>query len=106
MSRHSYAGRRRTLLKLSMAGAVPILWRGAFVQAADPVDENDPMAKQLAYVHDASQSNDPKRQADQTCANCQLFQAADGEEWGGCPLFQDKLVNAEGWCNGWVPKPG
>ncbi len=26
---------------------------------------------------------------------------ADG--WGGCSIFQSKLVKGEGWCSAWTP---
>lgn len=101
-------GNRRRLLKLGVLGiaATPVLGRLVLAQEAQPVEETDAVAQQLSYKHDADQATDPKREPGQTCANCQLYQVKDGGEWGGCPLFQEKLVNAKGWCNAWVPKAG
>lgn len=69
--------------------------------------EDDAMAKNMRYVHDAS-SVDPATRAnptaDQTCANCVLIQGADGEAWRPCQIFPGKLVNAKGWCSVWAPK--
>ena len=96
---------RRSLIKLSLLGFVaPVLGRLTPALAAEQLDEAAAMAQQLNYKHDASQATDPKRKPDQFCDNCQLFQGKAGDEWAGCPLFQDKLVNAKGWCNAWVPK--
>ncbi|WP_187345556.1 high-potential iron-sulfur protein, partial [Photobacterium damselae] len=32
-------------------------------------------------------------------------QAKDGDEWRPCAIFPDKLVNANGWCSAYAPKP-
>ncbi|MDP2532896.1 high-potential iron-sulfur protein [Photobacterium damselae subsp. piscicida] len=39
------------------------------------------------------------------CANCALIQGKDGDEWRPCAIFPDKLVNANGWCSAYAPKP-
>ena len=98
---------RRRILKIGLAGiaVVPVLGRFASAQESQ-VDENDTLAQQLHYKHDATQAQDPKYQSGQLCETCQLYQGQAGEEWGPCPLFQNKLVNAKGWCNAWVPKSG
>ena len=40
----------------------------------------------------------------QFCDNCALYDktAAEGAEWAGCSLFQNRKVAAKGWCNAWV----
>ncbi|MBT8100786.1 MAG: high-potential iron-sulfur protein, partial [Gammaproteobacteria bacterium] len=43
--------------------------------------------------------------AEQTCANCALIQGNDGDEWRPCQIFPGKVVNANGWCSVWAPKP-
>ncbi|WP_405236361.1 high-potential iron-sulfur protein [Lentisalinibacter orientalis] len=68
---------------------------------------DDPQAKALGYVHDATevdQSKYARYQPGQACSNCQLFQAKGDEEWAGCSLFPGKLVNAAGWCSAYAPK--
>ncbi|MEE4296076.1 MAG: high-potential iron-sulfur protein [Wenzhouxiangella sp.] len=73
-----------------------------------PVDPNDAMAQSLGYKHDASEvdaARYPNRDPSHNCANCILYQGAAGEEWGGCPLFPGKVVNAKGWCSSYTPKP-
>ena len=108
MSNDTADNNRRCLLKLGVFGlvAAPVLGRLVLAQDAQQVDENDATAQQMGYKHDASQATDPKREAEQFCENCQLFQGKQGEAWGGCPLFKDQVVNAKGWCTAWVPKTG
>ncbi len=79
--------------------------------AADKVPLDDPAAKNLKYVEDATTAERPDKMgvagADQICDNCQFYAAdADGDGWSGCALFQNRLVPAEGWCMAWVPKAG
>jgi hypothetical protein len=106
---HPIDPKRRRLIKfgaLSVA-AVPLsqllLTRPSHAQ--EQLSEDDPTAKALSYVHDASASD--KRTDDTAlCSNCNLYQGADGEEWGPCAIFPGKLVKADGWCASWVKKPG
>ncbi|MEM9304718.1 MAG: high-potential iron-sulfur protein [Pseudomonadota bacterium] len=73
---------------------------------ASQLDEADATAQALGYRHDAADvdaAKYPQRAANAVCANCALFQG--GGEWGACPIFAGKLVNAEGWCSSWVAKP-
>ena len=77
----------------------------AFAQAL--VSEDDPQAKALGYVSDATKV-DVKRfakyVAGQNCANCALYQAKAGDPVGGCPLFAGRQVPAKAWCSAWVKK--
>ncbi|WP_405228240.1 high-potential iron-sulfur protein [Lentisalinibacter sediminis] len=71
------------------------------------LSEDDPQAKALGYVHDATdvdQSKYARYQPGQACSNCQLFQAKGDEEWAGCSIFPGKLVNTAGWCSAYAPK--
>lgn len=104
---------RRTVLKNALAGlaALPAagLIREAAAQAAPPhLDEKDPMAVALGYVHDAKKAEaakNPQFKAGSTCANCVQLQGKPGDEWRPCNLFPGKLVHANGWCKVWGPKP-
>ncbi len=72
------------------------------------ISEDNPQAKSLSYVHDATTidaSQQPRYKAGQECANCALFQAKADEEWAGCSIFPGKAVNARGWCSVYAPKP-
>lgn len=100
---------------LAAAALAPVAGRGilnvAHAGELPQVSEDDPTAKALGYVHDASSvdvSKFPKRAGDagasQFCHSCNLYQAAEGAEWGKCSIFPGKLVKGEGWCNAWVAK--
>ena len=83
---------------------VATLARAADAKVVDPAD---PTAQQLGYVTDASKVDKakyPKYAAGQDCANCALFQGAAGAAQGPCPLYQNRLVEAKGWCSAWVKK--
>jgi len=70
---------------------------------------DDPQAKSLSYVEDATTIDSarlPRYQAGQDCSNCALFQDKDGAEWAGCSIFPGKLVSAAGWCSVYAPRPG
>lgn len=98
---------RRALLGAAASGAVLIPLAGLFAArpalAAEKLSEDDPQAKALEYVNDASTSKNPKRKEDQFCKNCNLVQSDSGE-WRPCAIFRDKLVNENGWCTAWVKK--
>jgi hypothetical protein len=91
---------------LTAIGAGSAAWAtGASAQAK--LDEKDPQAVALGYVHDAARVDTkkfPKFAPSQNCANCALFQAKAGDAWGGCPLFGAKQVAAKGWCSAWAKK--
>ena len=91
---------RRQFMQLSAVAAAGLV-------AMPKIEESDPVAQSLKYVHDAS-SVDPASRAnpaaEQDCNNCALVQGADGDEWRPCQIFPGKLVNAKGWCSVWAPK--
>lgn len=99
---------RRTFLKSAAAvGLIPVLNIDS-VRAAEKVPEDDPAASALNYVEDASEADRVDKMGtpgdEQYCDNCQHYDASVGDEgWGGCALFQNRLVTAKGWCTGWVP---
>lgn len=66
------------------------------------VTPDDPTAKALKYVNDASQASGT--QPGSKCANCANYQGAAGSTEGGCLLFPGKAVKASGWCSGWTAK--
>lgn len=99
---------RRTVLKLALSGAamVPLstlLSRQARAEDLPPVSEDDPAAKGLGYVHDASKTANPKHQPGQFCKNCNLVRSDSGT-WRQCAIFPGKGVNENGWCTAWVLK--
>ena len=101
---------RRQFIQLSAvaaAGCVAFPGREAVAQDMPKLEESDPIAQSLKYVHDSS-SVDPAARAnpapEQDCANCALLQGDSGD-WRACSIFPGKLVNANGWCSVWAPKP-
>ena len=93
------------------AATIPVLAVGSkriFAADALPkVEESNPTAKALAYVHDAAAS--PKRTSDaqqtQFCDNCLHYVASVEDGWGTCAVIPGHLVAAKGWCMVWVAKP-
>jgi len=82
--------------------------RAAVAQAKPHLDENDPVAKALMYVHDAAKvdkAKAPNFKPGQHCANCAQVPAGSSGDWLPCNAFPGKLVAANGWCSAWVAKP-
>ena len=71
------------------------------------LNEADPQAQALGYVHDATTVDaaaQPRYASGQACRNCVLFQGAEGDEWANCSIFPGRQVKATGWCNVYAPK--
>ena len=86
-------------------GAIPLVLKAD----GHRVSEDDPTAKAMGYLHDATKvdvAKYPRRAGEagsqQFCYNCQLYKAGSEEGWGSCGIFPGKQVNANGWCNAWV----
>lgn len=82
---------------------------GARTATAQParLDEKDPQAVAIGYLHDATKVDAKKHTqwaAGRICANCQLYQAKASDAWGPCGVVGGKLVAAKGWCIAWVKK--
>ena len=97
---------RRIFLMQLAAGSTALAAAQVQAQAAK-VDEKDPQAVALGYVHDTTKADAkkfPKHTKDQKCNNCALFQGKPADAAGGCPLFGVKQVAAAGWCSAWAKK--
>ena len=80
---------------------------GSAMAQAVRIDEKDPQAVALSYVHDTAKADNkkfPKHTKDQKCSNCALYQGKATDAWGGCPLFGAKQVAGPGWCSAWAKK--
>jgi High potential iron-sulfur protein len=106
---------RRRFLKLATAGlaATPVCagfcaaQLARLARAQERVAEDEELAQQLGYKHDASEVDPnewPDYEEGETCANCQLYHGEEGAEWGPCDIFGGRLVNANGWCVSWLEK--
>jgi len=102
---------RRQLLQGALVGlaAVPAASLiAARAEASEPLSEDDPTAKSLAYVASAGKvdpATNPTYKAGQTCANCIQYTGKAGAADGPCNIFPNKTVKAAGWCKVWVAKP-
>jgi len=98
--------RRTFLLQLVPATLAVGASLRANAQAAK-VEESDPAAKGVGYVHDASKVDAAKYKTyvkGSVCSGCQLYQGKPTDAWGACPIVGMKQVNAKGWCTAWVKK--
>ncbi len=100
--------RRSFLMTLAATATIGALPAQAFAQGAAKVTPDDPTAKSLGYVEDASKL-DPAKEANfkkgSHCASCTLFKAAEAKNgYGPCAIFQGKLVSQNGWCRAYVAK--
>lgn len=107
---HRYSRSRRLALKrgglgmLALVGAAVVPGRHARATEHLPkVSEDDPAAKPLNYVHDASKAG-AARQGDAYCYNCRYFKGGEDDAWAACDVIPGKLVNGQGWCNVWSAK--
>jgi hypothetical protein len=104
---------RRTLLKGALLGvaAVPVsaLLSRTAAAAAGRVDPNEPQAKSLGYVEDATKVDpkaNPNFKPGQVCANClQAPTAKPGMTEVPCNIFAQRNVAAKGWCKVYVKRP-
>ena len=97
--------RRRLMRQLALGALlVPLAGTAPRARAADLplLTADDPTAKALKYVPDASKSADAKPGS--KCAVCQFYQGAANSTQGGCLLFPGKAVKASGWCSSWTAK--
>jgi hypothetical protein len=104
---------RRDVLKAAAgiaavpAAAATLHGRTAWAQDMPRQTEDDPAARALGYVHNASNvdaNRYPRYESGQLCSNCNLIQGSDGDAWRPCDIFPGRLVAANGWCSAWVPR--
>ena len=98
---------RRRLLKKAALGMALFPIAGLPFSAAIAADlplvtADDPTAKALKYVGDASKAPDAKPGS--KCENCSNYQGTAGSAQGGCLLFPGKAVKSAGWCASWAAK--
>jgi len=96
------------LIAGALVPAIGLIGRTAEA-AATPLDPNDPMAKALGYVTDATKVNaaaNPTYKAGQKCTTCAQYTGKAGDATGGCNIFPGHSVTAGGWCKSWAAKPG
>jgi hypothetical protein len=103
---------RRSIVKSGLiAGALlptlNLMSSNAGAAALPPLDPNDPTAKALGFVNDASKV-DTKTYATfkpaQKCGTCAQFQGKAGDATAACTIFAGKSVPQGGWCQVWAQK--
>ena len=103
--RHDDAIARERALAAQLSQAVAE--RARLDERLRQLDEADPVAKALGYVHDTTKADAakyPTHRPDQICANCQFAQAPQSDGWLPCALFPGKSVSPKGWCVSWAKK--
>lgn len=103
--------RRRFLAAVAMAvpASAALVDVATAQQPLPRLDVNDPSAKALYYVEDATKVDNKNPLASrfapgQTCSNCSQIQGKAGDEWRPCAIFPGKVVHANGWCSVWAKK--
>ena len=98
------SSRRRFLINVALvAVAVPVVMRmsgKAHAAALVPLPLDNPQAKALGYVEDASTTKNAAYKPGSMCSGCQFFTAATG----ACTLFAGFSVSPKGWCSAWAKK--
>lgn len=97
---------RRVFLFQALGASTAVLATEAMAQGAR-LDEKDPQAQALGYLHDSTKVDAkkfPKHSAAQKCNNCQLYAGKPTDAWAACPIFGGKQVAGPGWCSAWVKK--
>lgn len=103
---------RRSIVRSGfIAGAllpvVGIVCRNAAAAALPPLDPNDPTAKALGFVNDASKIDSkthPTFKPNQKCGTCAQYQGKTGDATAACTIFAGKSVPEGGWCQVWAQK--
>jgi hypothetical protein len=109
---HHKISRRAVLRGGLIAGAfIPAVGLLANTAAAalPPLDPNDPTAKALGFVTDATKVNaaaNPTYKPNQKCGTCVQYQGKPGDATAPCTIFAGHSVSQSGWCKVWVQKPG
>ena len=98
---------RRTFILTLVPATLAV---GASLRAnaqAAKVEESDPTAKAVKYVHDASKLDEAKNapfKKSNICANCALYTDKATDAWAPCAIVANKQVNGKGWCSAWNKK--
>ncbi|MBX5462512.1 MAG: high-potential iron-sulfur protein [Steroidobacteraceae bacterium] len=109
-----YAISRRDLMKRALvagtlAPALGLVGKNLRAAELTPLDPNDPAAKSLGFVTDASKV-DAKANSTfkpgQHCGTCLQYQGKPSDATAACTIFAGHSVPAKGWCKVWAQRPG
>ncbi|HLZ98699.1 MAG TPA: high-potential iron-sulfur protein [Steroidobacteraceae bacterium] len=96
------------LLAGAFGSAFGLIGTTADAAALTPLDPNDPTAKALGFVTDASKVDaaaNPTFKPSQKCNNCAQYQGKPSDATAGCNIFAGHSVPAGGWCKVYAAKP-
>lgn len=97
------------LIAGALVPALGLVARQSQAAGLTPLDPNDPTARSLAYVADASKVNasaNPTYKPGQRCATCAQYVGKPTDASAGCNVFAGHSVPAGGWCKVWAQRPG
>lgn len=102
------SNRRHFLLRQAPALAMTALCtrRAVADEVVKPVSEDEPAAKALGYVVNASKVDpkaNPSYSAGQNCTSCSLFNRVPKTPFGKCEALSNRLVAEDGWCKAYMP---
>jgi High potential iron-sulfur protein len=105
----AYTLSRRGLMKSVLVAGVLTPAFGLFTgetraDTLTPLDANDPNAKALNYVADASKVDarvSPTFKVGQHCGLCAHYRGKQTDPVAGCEIFMGHSVPAPGWCMVW-----
>jgi High potential iron-sulfur protein len=97
-----------SLLAGALVPAIGLIGNATEAAALTPLDPNDPTAKALGFVPDASKvsaATAPTYKAGSKCSTCAQYTGKPGDASGPCNIFAGHTVPAGGWCSVWAAKP-
>ena len=101
MNQPASPSRRRLLQRIALGVSLsPLVAVLRPAQAAPLLAVGAPEAKAVKYVENAKDAQGASPGSN--CANCGLYQGANGSAQGPCQLFPGKDVKASGWCSSWA----
>lgn len=95
------------LIAGALVPALGLIGGTADAAAMTPLDVNDPTAKALGFVTDASKvdtKSNPTYKPGQKCSTCAQYQGKPSDATGGCNIFVGHSVPSGGWCKTWAAK--
>lgn len=107
---HSKISRRELVKGGLLAGTllpVALLNTTGAAATLPPLDPDDPTAKALGFVTDATKVNaaaNPTYKAGQKCGTCAQFQGKPADPLAPCTIFAGKSVPSPGWCKVWAQR--
>ena len=101
--------RRHLIRGVLSAAALGLVAKESKAAELTPLDANDPTAKALGFVLDASKVDagvNSTFKVGQHCGACAQYQGKVGDAKGGCVIFAGHSVPANGWCQAWTQRSG